>query len=323
MKAAVITQHSEKPQYTDFPDPISKNDQEVVINVTAAAIKHLDKSIASGQHYSASSNKTSQPRLIGGDGVGTLPDGSRVYGLGNGFVAEKVAIDKSRMVYLPQNLDDATAAAIANGVIGSAMALRFRANIIAGDTVLINGATSFTGKLAIQIAKLYGAGKIIATGRNPEVLQKLHLLGADQVISLAQADEAVLSQIKAIHTESPINIIIDYLWGHSAELLFSVLQGRGTFTPVTRYVSVGGITGDTAEVPSSLLRSVNLQLTGSGLGSWTKQNVATLFSEILPEMFQLAADGKLTVETTTLPLKDIAQAYDLPVHDGKRLVILI
>jgi NADPH:quinone reductase-like Zn-dependent oxidoreductase len=70
------------------------------------------------------------------------------------MAAEKAIVEKGRIVPVPVGLDDASAAALPNAVFGSAMALRFRAGIEPGDTVLINGATSFTGRVAIQIAKV-------------------------------------------------------------------------------------------------------------------------------------------------------------------------
>lgn len=177
------------------------------------------------------------------------------------------------------------------------MGLRVRAGMQPGDVVLINGATGFTGRVAVQLARHYGAKKVIATGRNPDSLRDLLSLGADEIISLSESDEDFLAQIRAIHSSTPIDVIIDYLWGHSAELLLASLKGKGSFTHPVRFVSIGSVTGDKLELSAENLRSVNIQLSGSGLGSWTRQDVGKLFSEILPNMFQLAADGKLTVDT--------------------------
>ncbi len=179
--------------------------------------------------------------------------------------------------------------------------------------VLINGATGFTGRVAVQIAKHYGAGKVIATGRNQQSLEELLELGADEIISVKQGDEQFMAQLKQVHTNSPIDVIIDYLWGHTAEIILASLMGKGSFTHKTRFVSVGSMTGDLIQLSAANLRSVDLQLTGSGLGSWSKGQVRKLFSEILPEMFQLAADGKLKVETIEVKLADIADLWDLDV----------
>jgi NADPH:quinone reductase-like Zn-dependent oxidoreductase len=323
MKAAVIFERGDMPQCLEFPEPVVQNDDELLISVKAAAIKHFDKGRASGNHYSTNTDKKNAT-VIGGDGVGLLADGTRVFAIGvSGMIAEKATIEKSRMVKLPDGLDYAIAAALPNAVAGSAMALRFRAVMQKGETVLINGATGFTGKIAVQIAKHYGAKKIIVTGRSIQTLQSLIALGADEIISVKQDDEIFISQIKEIHNNTPIDIIIDYLWGHTAELILSSLKGKGSFTHKTRFVSIGAVTGDKIELSAENLRSVDLQLSGSGLGSWTKDEMKKLFSEIIPEMFQLATDNKLKVDTEKVSLTDIEKLWDMEVPDGKRLVVTI
>lgn len=323
MKAAVMYQKGELPRYVDFPEPTVQNDDEVLVSVKAVAIKHLDKSRASGKHYSGST-PNSNGRVIGGDGICLLPDGTRAYGMGvSGMLAEKATIDKDRIVKVPDGLDDATAAALPNAVIGAAMGLKFKADIQPGDVVLINGATGFTGRVAVQIAKHYGAKKVIVTGRNQQSLHELLSLGADEIVSVLQDDEAFTKQLTAIHASTPIDIIIDYLWGHTAEMILACIKGNGSFTNKIRYVSVGSVTGDIIQLSAANLRSVDLQLTGSGLGAWSKAQVRQLFSDILPEMFQLAAEGKLTVKTTTVQLEHIASLWGLDVPDGQRLVVMI
>ncbi|MRS59899.1 quinone oxidoreductase family protein [Larkinella terrae] len=323
MKAAVINTQTGGVEYREVPNPTIQNEDEVLIQMLAAAIKHVDRSRASGTHYS-STKKAGDFRIIGGDGVGLLADGTRVYALGvGGMAAEYAVVDKDRMVTVPQGLDHVIAAALPNAVIGAAMGLRFRADMQPGDTVLINGATGFTGRVAVQIAKYYGAQKVIATGRDPESLKTLLTLGANEVISLQQSDEAFIAQIQAVHQLTPIHVIIDYLWGHSAELLFLALKGKGNFTAQTRFVSVGSVAGDTIALSAANLRSVNLLLSGSGLGSWTREDVKKLFTVILPEMFQLATNDKLHIETVTVPLAEIESIYDVPLTDGKRLVVTL
>lgn len=323
MKAAVVYQRGEMPQYVDFEDPTIQNPDELLLTVTAAAIKHVDKGRASGQHYSADTNPRNAT-VIGGDGVGVLDDGTRVFAIGvSGMMAEKATIEKSRMIKLPDGIDDATAAALPNAVAGSAMALRFRAGMQPGETVLINGATGFTGKVAVQIARHYGAKRIIVTGRDEQSLQALLQLGADEIITVKQDDDNFVARVKAIHHATPVDIILDYLWGHTAELILKALRGKGAFTHKTRFVSIGAMTGDTIQLSAENLRSVDLQLSGSGLGSWTRDEMRTLFMEILPETFQLAADKKLQVETVHVRLKDIEKLWEMDVPGGKRLVVMM
>ncbi len=323
MKAAVMYEKGMPLELVDMPEPMAGNEDEVFVSVKAVALKHFDKGRASGSHYSSEAAKP-EGRIPGGDGVCVPEDGTRVYGMGvSGMLAEKATIEKDRMVVLPAGIDDATAAALPNAVIGSAMGLRFKARIQPGDVVLINGATGFTGRVAVQVARHYGASKVIATGRNEKSLQELLALGANEVISLKQDDEEIIKQIKTSHANEPIDIVIDYLWGHTAELILGCLKGRGNFTHKTRFVSIGAVTGDLIQLSAENLRSVDIELSGSGLGSWTKEQVGKLFREILPEMFQLAADGKLKVDVIPAQLKDITKLWELDVPDGRRLVVII
>jgi NADPH:quinone reductase-like Zn-dependent oxidoreductase len=323
MKAAVLYQKGDLPQYLDIPEPKAKADNEVLVSVKAVAIKHFDKGRATGKHYS-SHTPMDGGRVIGGDGVCMLSDGSRVYGMAvEGMLSEQALIEKDRIVKLPSKLSNAVGAALPNAVIGAAMGLRFKADIQAGENVLINGATGFTGRVAVQIAKHYGAKKVIATGRNQKSLEDLLKLGADEVIVIDQSDEKILTRLREIQRDSPIDVIIDYLWGHSAELILASLKGTGSFTPKTRFVSVGSMTGDLIQLSAANLRSADLQLTGSGLGSWSKEQIRKLFTEILPEMYERAANGLLIVDTIEVKLKDIADLWNLEVPDGRRLVVTI
>src|ERR1700749_5157262 len=205
MKAAVIYSPDELPEYTDISEPIPQHEDELLVTVKAVAIKHFDKGRATGKHYSSDAPKENG-RVIGGDGVCLLEDGTRVYGMGvSGMLAEKAIIGKDRIVKLPDGLDDATAAALPNAVIGAAMGLRFKADIQPGDMVLVNGATGFTGRVAVQIAKYYGAKKVIVTGRDQQSLEELLLLGADKTISLLQNDGSIKEQLAAVHSQTPID----------------------------------------------------------------------------------------------------------------------
>ena len=307
----------------DFATPAPQNENEVLVSVKAVAVKNLDKLRASGAHYSTK-HETWTARVVGSDGVALLADGTRVYGIGvRGMLGEKAVIEKDKMVALPAGITDAVAAALPNAVMGSALAMRFRAGLTEGETVLINGATGVTGRMAVQLAKHYGAKKVVATGRNEQSLRELLTLGADEIVSLTQAEENFAAQIKNGHRQDPVDVIIDFLWGRSAELLLSSLSGNGGFSHCTRFVTVGGMTGDTISLSSSILRSTDIRICGSGLGTWTAAELGLLISEILPEMFRMTAEGRLKIETETVALKDIEPAWKKNIASGKRLVVLV
>ncbi|CEJ67815.1 Quinone oxidoreductase 1 [Chryseobacterium oranimense G311] len=323
MKAAVVFEKGNNPQYAEFPDPEIPKENEVQVTVKAASIKNLDRAIAGGNHYSVSSEKH-QPKIIGTDGAGYLSNGQKVYFFSKkGTAASKVNVEKGFTIPVPEELDFITAAALPNAVMGSAMGLKFKAGMKPGDTVLINGATGVTGKIAVQVARLYGAKKIIATGRNEESLQLLLTLGADEVVSLKQPDEDFKTKIKEIHSETPVDIILDYLWGHSVEMILNTLKGNGTFSHKTRLVSVGGMSGDIIQLSSQILRGTDIQISGSGLGSWTKEETHLLFTEIIPEMFQAAVAGSIQIDTETADIKDVEAVWNAEIPAGKRLVLTI
>lgn len=323
MKAAILYALGETPKYGEFTTPVPQNPDQLFITIKAASVKNLDKGIASGAHYS-SNTASFQPVVVGVDGVGVLEDGSRVYAPGiQGMIAEKALIDKGRFVRLPDHLDDITAAALPNAVLGAAAALRYRAEVKPGDTVLINGATGVTGRIAVQIAKHYGAKRVIATGRNAASLESLKALGADEVISLKESDEEISKAIRSVHLHTPIDSVIDYLWGHPAELILKALGGKGKFTHPLRFVTVGGMAGDQIQLSSGILRSADITLIGSGIGSLPESLMRKLFKEVLPEMFLLAADGKLKIDTVTAPLEAVETAWNQTVDSGKRLVIVM
>lgn len=323
MKAAVVFEEGRAPQYAEVADPQTPQNNEVQVSVKAASIKNLDRAIAGGNHYSVS-NALHQPKIIGTDGAGYLDNGEKVYFFSKkGTTAEKVNVEKGFVIPVPEELDFAIAAALPNAVMGSAMGLRFKGEMKPGDTVLINGATGVTGRIAVQVARLYGAKKIIVTGRNEESLKSLLELGADEVVSLKLQDEDFKTKIKDIHRETPVDIVLDYLWGYSVEMILWALKGDGTFSHKTRLVSVGGMSGDTIQLSSQILRGTDIRISGSGLGSWTKEEFRLLFTEIIPEMFQAAGEGKISIDTEKVSIKEIESVWETEIPAGKRLVITI
>lgn len=314
MKAAVVFDLAQGPVWADFADP-QANEHQTLVRVRAAAISHVVKSRASGKHYSFDGTL---PFGVGIDGTGTLPNGQRVYFAFPtapwGSMAQYAPVALNHCFPLPDGLDDATAAAMANPGMSAWAALVNRADFKAGETVLINGATGTAGQLAVQIARHLGAKKIIATGRNPAALAAL---GADACVCLTD-DDATLSAQFAELASQQIDVVVDYLWGHSAELLLPILAKRSPGRSPIRYVQVGSLAGADISLNGAVLRSAPLQLMGSGIGSLP-------MSELLHatgEMLQAAVVGGFTIATTPAKLCDVATAW--PLDDSqKRTVFLI
>ncbi|MFI2991467.1 alcohol dehydrogenase [Klebsiella aerogenes] len=301
MKAAVVFDLNDGPIWADFTEPQPAAGY-TLIDVRAAAISHVVKGRASGRHYSFDGTL---PFVVGIDGVGMTSDGQRVYfafpSAPFGSMAQRAPVALQNCLPLPDALDDISAAAMANPGMSAWAALVKRAQFQAGETVLINGATGSAGQLAVQIARYLGAKKIIATGRNT---QALAALAADECIDLT-ADEQTLNAQFAAASAGQIDVVVDYLWGRSAELLLPILAKYTPGDKPVRYVQVGSLTGADIALNGAVLRAAPLQLMGSGIGSLTMPQLLAATGEML----QAAVPGHFTIATTPLPLRDVATAW--------------
>lgn len=311
MKAAIIREAGQTPVYGDIAEP-SPGAGEHRIAVTAAAISQVVKSRASGKHYSSSGRF---PFVVGIDGVGRLEDGSRVYFFSpNGSMAERTVASASHCLPLPDGLDDVTAAAIANPGMSSWAAYTERAKLKAGETVLVNGATGTSGRLAVQIAKHLGAKKVIATGRNADALRSLAALGADVTIPLAGSDTELEQKFKEQFAEG-IDVVIDYLWGNSAERLLIAAAKAGAEGVPIRFVQIGSVSGADITLPSAVLRSSAIELMGSGIGSIPLERLIAAVGGLL----QATLPGGFAIAANPVPLSDVEQAW--PRDDSTRRTV--
>ncbi len=304
MKAALVRNPGDTPAYADFRDPVPSGGA-VVVSVTASALSHVTRSRAAGTHYSAAGDF---PFVPGIDGVGRLPDGRRVYFLMPeapfGGMAERVLVDPAHCIALPDALDDVTAAALAVPGMSSWVALTERASFVAGETVLVNGATGASGRLAVQVAKHLGAGKIIATGRNPKALAELSSLGADIVVPLIEDADALEAAFLPLFRDR-VDVVLDYLWGTSAERLLIAAAKAGEETVPIRFVQIGSVSARNISLPSAVLRATALQLLGSGTGSVPPARIIHAIGQLL----QAAVPAGLRIATRAVPLAQIAEAW--------------
>jgi NADPH:quinone reductase-like Zn-dependent oxidoreductase len=304
MKAAIVREAGQTPIYGEFEDPTA-TPGEHLIHVSAAAISQITRGRASGRHYSSSG---ALPLVPGIDGVGRREDGSRVYFVlpraPYGAMAEQTVVPASHCLPLPDDLDDVTAAALANPGMSSWAALKERARLRVGETVLINGATGMAGRLAVQIAKHLGAAKVIATGRNAEALRQLSALGADAIIPLV-ADGDALEQSLTPHFAEGVDVVLDYLWGHSAERLLIAAARAGAEAKPIRFVQIGSASGSDIALPSAVLRASAIELMGSGIGSIALERLVAVTGELL----QAAIPAGLEIAVDPVPLAGIEQAW--------------
>jgi NADPH:quinone reductase-like Zn-dependent oxidoreductase len=316
MRAAVINALGEAPKYQDFRDP-EPAEGEVLIQVRAAGLHPVVKARASGQHYSSAGMV---PLIPGVDGVGITPNGRRVYfGVMRppwGTMAELAPAPEGLQVPVPDELDSATAAAIANPGMSAWVSMRERGGLVAGETVLVMGATGVAGQLAVQVARWLGARRVIGAGRNVDALKGADV---DAVIALNQPEEA-LREAFAVECAQGIDLVIDYLWGRPTELLLEALATgfKASATRRTRLVEVGTSAGPNITLPGAVLRSIDLHLLGSGFGSAALDKILAA----IPELFRLAAERKLTIDVEPVPLAQVESAWNRS-EKGRRLVFIL
>jgi NADPH:quinone reductase-like Zn-dependent oxidoreductase len=319
MKAAVLHSLGDLPRFEDFPEP-EPGAGEVLVHVRAASLKNVEKAMASGTHYDSYRNL---PAIPGVDGVAVLDDGTRVFCGGCrapwGMMAELAAVPAAFCLPLPDALDDNLAAALPNPALSSWLPLVWRAHLQPGETVLIMGATGVAGKLAIQIAKQLGAARVVAAGRNAEVLATLPALGADATISLDQSDRDLAAACIREAERKRFDVVLDYLWGHPTEVLLSALTGHDVKAESDglRLIEIGDMAGASISLSAAALRSSGISIYGSGGGGIPH----TAIFETFPKLWELAASGKLRIDVEPVPLSEIESAWRREVH-GQRMVVI-
>lgn len=309
MKAAVLNEYG-TPVYTEFEKPSSSNDN-VVVDVRAAAISHFDIIYASGTH---SLKPPALPCIAGFEGVGNLPDGRLVY-FSNpvapyGSMAERALVSSKSMIEVPDGTDASVAALLANSGLAAWLPLSWRANVQPGETVMILGATGVVGQLAVQSAKLLGAGKVIAVGRDDDKLARIKQLGADATFN---SETQNLSEcVRAMNIPNGVNVIIDYVWGQPA------LDALHAASVGARLVQVGTMASDSLTLSGALIRGKNLAVMG-----FANYHAAQERYSAYQEVCKLARDGKLIVELERVPLSEIENAWEIQRKGhSKRFVVI-
>jgi NADPH2:quinone reductase len=317
MRAALVRAFDAPPSYTIFADPVAC-EGELAVTITAAGLHPIVKSLASGSHYGSTGEL---PFVPGVDGVGRLEDGTRVYfgGLRDpyGTFAERGLAANWMCIPVPEGLDDATAAGIANPAMSSWVALTARAKIVAGESVLILGATGVAGQLAVQNAKRLGARRVIGVGRNPMVLERLKDLGADAAISLVQEHDVLVSALRSEYAEAGVDVVLDYLWGQPAESMLEAISQKGLRKAGARvrFVQIGASAGASISLHAAALRSSGLELLGSGFGSASLVQIVAA----IKELFKAAAQVPYQFKVKTAPLSEVEALWNRP-EQGVRLV---
>lgn len=309
MRAAVLHGHGEAPEYGHHQAPRRAAGQ-ALIRVTAAPVNPLDLLCASGVSYFGA---PALPYVPGTQGVGiieqadTLPAGQRVWfsasaGMapGDGTLAELCVADESAVLPLPgDEVSDDLVAALGLSAIAAWMALTWRGGLQPGEHVLVLGASGTVGQVGIQVARLRGAGRVIAACRDPHGRKRAADLGADAVVDISGDDPAPLASGLAEASAGRLDLVLDPVWGIPAEAAARVLSPGG------RLVNLGSSAGQLASLSSATLRSGVLSVLGYTNNALSAEQKAAALGEILEH----AAAGRIDTDRETLPLAEIGSGW--------------
>lgn len=315
MKAALVTTFDTPPRYQETADPVPA-DGQVVVDVVAAGLHPRVRSQSAGSHYTSTDEL---PLVPGVDGVGRDPEGRLRYFVlhdtTHGSMAERTVIDPRRSVVLPDGIDPVAVAAAMNPAMSSWVALRQRIAFEPGQSVLVLGATGNAGRMAVQVAKLLGAGRVVAAGRDPERLAALPALGADATVSLAGSPDDAAARLAEVAAD--VDVVLDYVWGPpTAAAVVAVVTARPDRGKPLTWVEIGSMGGLEATIPSAALRAARLQLVGSGQGSVSTREIVAELGALAEEI----ARGSIAVDARAVPLADVESAWAEPSTERVVLV---
>jgi NADPH:quinone reductase-like Zn-dependent oxidoreductase len=320
MKAAVMLSADSVPVYGDFAEPAAGPGSQVA-ELVAAGIHHVTRSVAAGRHYGSDG---AYPIIPGLNAVARTPDGQLVFTSSApppyGTFAERIASPDAMRFPLPDGASPEAVAAGVNPGMASWLPLQAR-QAEAGKltTVLVLGVTGVSGFLAAQNALLLGAARVVGAGRSRPGLDRAAAVGAEPVALTGDRDTDAEVLAAVLGGDAP-GLVLDFLWGPVAETAFAALSRRGLRedTADIRYVQIGALAGPEAAVPSALLRSRKLTISGSGAGSVPAAEIKAQ----LPRYMQLIADGSVQVPFRTYPLSEVASAWTASAESGPRVVLV-
>jgi NADPH:quinone reductase-like Zn-dependent oxidoreductase len=305
MHAAVVTSFDAPPRYLEFPTPVPRGEDEILVDVLAAGLHPRVRSQANGSHYTSTDEL---PLVPGIDGVGRGPDGLLRYFIlpdtTMGSMAEHTVVDTRRSVVLPENSDPIAVAAAMNPAMSSWVALRQRITFEAGQSVLVLAATGNAGRMAVQVAKLFGAGRIVAAARGADRLAELPALGATDTVLLEGEADDIAKRLGQVAGE--VDVVIDYLWGEpGAAAMIAVVTARTDESKPLTWIEIGSVAGPVAPIPSAALRSTRLQIVGSGQGSVSPREIRAE----LPELASEITKGTFAIDANAVPLADVERVW--------------
>lgn len=289
----------------DLPEPDPRS-SEAVVRVRAAALNFFDLLIIAGKYQ----YKPEFPFSPGAEFAGTVESlgpqtggfavGDRVMGYArHGAAREKFASPVNRLIKLPEGLAFDRAAGLTVTYGTSYYALKDRAQLKAGETLAVLGASGGVGLAAVELGKLMGA-RVIACASSEEKLLFAREHGADDTVNYANSD--LRNALKTLGGERGIDVVYDPVGGPYAEPALRSLGFGG------RYLVVGFAAGDIPKLPLNLVLLKGCDVRGVFWGSWTEREPEAHRAN-MADIVRWCAEGKLSAHVhASYPLEEAAQA---------------
>ena len=279
---------AEKLVIEDIECPAPSGNQ-VKVKVKAAGLNFPDTLIIEGKYqikpempFSPGGEMAGEVLEVG-EGVKNFKPGQRIMGLtGYGAFAEEILVPENRLIPVPDGMDDHTAAAFSMVYGTSYHALKQRANIQPGETLLVLGASGGVGLAAVEIGKAMGAN-VIACASSDEKLEVAREAGADDLINYA--DEDLKEALKKRYPKG-VDVIYDPVGDKFTEAALRNMAWNG------RLLVVGFAAGDIPKIPANLALLKGCSIVGVFWGAFTQQEPKVNMQNIM-ELFQLFGQGKL------------------------------
>ncbi len=289
----------------EIATPIPSKD-EVLIKVAAAGVNFADLAQRQGAYLT----RTRTPMTLGlevagtiaalGQGVATLSVGSRVAAITEGGYAEYAVAPANRIIPIPSNLDFIHAAALPAQGLTAYQLLRESAHMQAGESVLVHAAAGGVGTLAVQLAKLMGAGIVVGTASSARKLDLVRRLRADVAINYTEANW--VEQVKNATHGQGVDIILEMVGGEIAK------QSLDCLAPFGRMVVYGAASGQMVQFSSVQLMRKNQAVIGYWLAQWIGR--PDRIAQATKDLLQYVAAGKLEIIVgQTFPLAQAAEAH--------------
>lgn len=312
-------------RFEEVADPVP-GPREVLVDVRAAAVNFVDLLVISGRYQFLPPCPFTPGKLpVGvvaavGAGVTSLSVGDRVLTTQEqGGYAEKVAAPEAHCYRIPQSMSFPAAASMALAFDTAWFALRERARLAPGETVLVLGASGGVGLASVQLAKAFGA-RVLAGIASPEKEFLVREAGADAVIALGGDDirDTLRERVRAATGGAGVDVVVDPLGDRFFEAALRALAWCG------RLVVVGFAAGDIPSVKANYLLVKNIEVSGLQVSDYRKRTPARM-AECFAEIFALFERGQLAAPPTeTLPLDRFAEALEAieARRAGGRLVLV-